>query len=167
MVEDIQKKVLIPKQKEAFLCCAKCCDTSSGPRDLEACRLLHRDAPQPCCRHPLLLPPERFQRAAMRCQDEVKDMLGFEPSHSDQARAQLNLARTAFRKAAADDADDADDDDADDGASVSLSFMSASLQVWDLLPPSKFDGCMEAAGKEFLQKVPKLKGDLLAALQRR
>ncbi len=35
MIEDIQKTVLMPKQKEAFLCCAKCCDQVSGVRELE------------------------------------------------------------------------------------------------------------------------------------
>ncbi|GIL54286.1 hypothetical protein Vafri_9857 [Volvox africanus] len=123
MIEDIQKKILIPKQKEAFLCCAKCCDTVSGPRDLESC-IMQCSKPsadsQKVIQQALGDFQERFQRAAMRCQDEVKDALGFEPSHSDQARAQ-----------------------------------------------SKFDSCMELAGKEFLQKVPKLKADLLAALQRR
>ena len=36
MIEDIQKGVLLPKQKEAFLCCAKCCDTAGGVRDMES-----------------------------------------------------------------------------------------------------------------------------------
>ena len=29
MVEDVTKQHLIPKQKEAFLCCAKCCDNNA------------------------------------------------------------------------------------------------------------------------------------------
>jgi hypothetical protein len=33
----VQKKHLIPKQKEAFLCCARCCDTTGGnTRDLQS-----------------------------------------------------------------------------------------------------------------------------------
>lgn len=36
MIEDIQKGVLLPKQKDAFLCCAKCCDTVAGVRELES-----------------------------------------------------------------------------------------------------------------------------------
>jgi Eukaryotic protein of unknown function (DUF842) len=35
MVEDIQKKHLLPKQKEAFLCCAKCCDTNDNVQQLQ------------------------------------------------------------------------------------------------------------------------------------
>ena len=33
MISDIQKQYLLPKQKDAFLCCAKCCDVSD---DLQA-----------------------------------------------------------------------------------------------------------------------------------
>ncbi|KXZ53137.1 hypothetical protein GPECTOR_7g1028 [Gonium pectorale] len=123
VIEDLQKTVLMPRQKEAFLCCAKCCDTSAGPRDLEGCV---QRCSQPTADSQKVIQQalgdfqERFQRAAMRCQDEVKDMLGFDPAPSDQARAQ-----------------------------------------------DKFNSCMEVAGKDFLQKVPKLKADLLAALKRR
>ncbi|GFR48012.1 hypothetical protein Agub_g9841, partial [Astrephomene gubernaculifera] len=122
MIEDLQKSVLVPKQKEAFLCCAKCCDNFDGPRDLESC-IQRCSQPsmqsQKTIQQGLADFQERFQRAAMRCQDEVKDVLGFEPSMSDQARAQ-----------------------------------------------DKFNSCMEVAGKDFLQKVPKLKADLQAALRR-
>eukprot|EP00798_Chlamydomonas_sp_ICE-L_P021848 gene21848-28878_t len=38
MVEEIQVKYLVPKQKEAFLCCAKCCDTNaSNAQNLQSC----------------------------------------------------------------------------------------------------------------------------------
>ena len=33
MIGDLQKQYLLPKQKDAFLCCAKCCDASD---DLQA-----------------------------------------------------------------------------------------------------------------------------------
>ncbi|PNW75994.1 hypothetical protein CHLRE_12g551900v5 [Chlamydomonas reinhardtii] len=91
MIEDLQKTVLMPKQKEAFLCCAKCCDSAGGARDLEACV---QRCSQPTAESQKVIQQalgdfqERFQRAAMRCQDEVKDQFGFDPSQSDQMRAQ-------------------------------------------------------------------------------
>ena len=35
MIADIQKQHLLPKQKEAFLCCAKCCDTADDLQHLQ------------------------------------------------------------------------------------------------------------------------------------
>ncbi len=35
MIGDIQKQHLLPRQKEAFLCCAKCCDVSSDLQQLQ------------------------------------------------------------------------------------------------------------------------------------
>lgn len=122
MIEDIQKGVLLPKQKEAFLCCAKCCDTASGVRDMESCV---QRCSQPSAEAQKVIQmqlgefQERFQRTAMRCQDEVKEMLPYDASTSDQQRAQ-----------------------------------------------DKFNSCMEASGKDFLKKVPKLKADIMAALKR-
>lgn len=35
MVEDIQRSYLIPQQKEAFLCCARCCDQHQDTQGLQ------------------------------------------------------------------------------------------------------------------------------------
>lgn len=36
MTEDISKKYILPTQKEAFLCCAKCCDKVGDMQDLQS-----------------------------------------------------------------------------------------------------------------------------------
>lgn len=35
MMQDIHRDLLQPMQKEAFLCCARCCDTSDGMQQLQ------------------------------------------------------------------------------------------------------------------------------------
>ncbi len=35
MVEELQKQHLVPKQKEAFLCCARCCDFPDNTAQLQ------------------------------------------------------------------------------------------------------------------------------------
>jgi hypothetical protein len=35
MMTEVQRTLLVPKQKEAFLCCAKCCDANSEPKEIQ------------------------------------------------------------------------------------------------------------------------------------
>lgn len=35
MIEEIQRVHLLPRQKEAFLCCARCCDSPGSIQALE------------------------------------------------------------------------------------------------------------------------------------
>jgi len=60
MIAEIQKAHLLPKQKEAFLCCAKCCDSSDDLQQLQgwwvdAIRWLS-DAPACAASHMVHLP---------------------------------------------------------------------------------------------------------------
>ena len=48
MIGDIQKQHLLPKQKEAFLCCAKCCDSSDDLQQLQGWWVPSRHAISPC-----------------------------------------------------------------------------------------------------------------------
>ncbi|KAG2485234.1 hypothetical protein HYH03_016020 [Edaphochlamys debaryana] len=97
VVEDLQRTQLVPRQKEAFLCCARCCDAPwNGPRELESC-VQRCSTPtaqsQQIIQRELGEFQERFQRAAIRCQDEVKDLVSFEPTASEQARAQEKFSQ--------------------------------------------------------------------------
>ncbi len=49
---------------------------------------------------------------------------------------------------------------------VSSPMLPPRLPCNDACLQDKFNACMEASGKDFLKKVPKLKADILAALKR-
>uniref|UniRef100_A0A7S0UU73 Protein FAM136A n=1 Tax=Polytomella parva TaxID=51329 RepID=A0A7S0UU73_9CHLO len=122
LVSEVQISHLLPKQKAAFLCCAQCCDTAKEVKQLEGCIQrcsIGSTNAQKAIQQQLGEFQERFQRAAIRCQDNVKDSFSmYDSSPSDQAKAH-----------------------------------------------SQFNDCMEATGKEFLQKIPKLRQDMQAALK--
>eukprot|EP00197_Chlamydomonas_leiostraca_P003046 CAMPEP_0202868052 /NCGR_PEP_ID=MMETSP1391-20130828/10068_1 /ASSEMBLY_ACC=CAM_ASM_000867 /TAXON_ID=1034604 /ORGANISM="Chlamydomonas leiostraca, Strain SAG 11-49" /LENGTH=139 /DNA_ID=CAMNT_0049548153 /DNA_START=16 /DNA_END=435 /DNA_ORIENTATION=- len=90
MVEDLQRTYLIPKQKDAFLCCAKCCDTSSNAPELQTCIercSMSTQQQQKTIQAVMQDFQERFQRCALRCQDAAREVAGFDPSPSDEAKA--------------------------------------------------------------------------------
>eukprot|EP00199_Chlamydomonas_sp_CCMP681_P004662 CAMPEP_0119107928 /NCGR_PEP_ID=MMETSP1180-20130426/12454_1 /TAXON_ID=3052 ORGANISM="Chlamydomonas cf sp, Strain CCMP681" /NCGR_SAMPLE_ID=MMETSP1180 /ASSEMBLY_ACC=CAM_ASM_000741 /LENGTH=140 /DNA_ID=CAMNT_0007093479 /DNA_START=75 /DNA_END=497 /DNA_ORIENTATION=+ len=90
MVEGIQRSHLVPAQKEAFLCCARCCDANGSTKQMQSCV-------EQCSMPPLAQQQqitrvmqdfqERFQRAAMRCNDRAQETSGFDPTLADEAKA--------------------------------------------------------------------------------
>ncbi|MEW5297391.1 MAG: hypothetical protein WDW36_000602 [Sanguina aurantia] len=122
MVEEIGTKHLLPRQKEAFLCCSRCCDAVGSVRQLESCVQscsASSTAAQKMIQGQIQEFQERFQRIAYRCQDVAKDSVPFNASPSEQAKAQ-----------------------------------------------TAFNACMETSGQDLLARVPKLKADVVAALNR-
>ncbi|KAG1673456.1 hypothetical protein FOA52_002222 [Chlamydomonas sp. UWO 241] len=97
MMEEIQKKHLIPKQKEAFLCCARCCDASgSNTRELQGCVERCSAGSQQAQKmiHQFMNDfQERYQRCAVRCQDLARDGLSYSGSSNelDQQKAQKKM----------------------------------------------------------------------------
>ncbi|KAL6765310.1 hypothetical protein V8C86DRAFT_2457481 [Haematococcus lacustris] len=90
VVDELQREKLIPVQKNAFLCCAKCCDTSSSVQEIQGC--VERcsnpvQQVQKSIQHVMQDFQERFQRCSLRCQDSAREVAGFDPSPSDEARA--------------------------------------------------------------------------------
>ena len=85
MVNDIDKRQMMPMRKAAFLAMAKCCDLGT-PAAYQQCV---QRASVPEQRASQVIQQElgefqqRLQRAAMACQDEVKDY-----GYKDQAKMQ-------------------------------------------------------------------------------
>lgn len=76
MVEELQKQHLVPLQKEAFLCCARCCDHPDNVAQLQNC--VERCSKGSAQAQKLIQVQmhdfqERFQRCAIRCQDLARD----------------------------------------------------------------------------------------------
>ena len=74
-MEDLQRRHLIPTQKQAFLCSAKCCDSHSDLGTLQQCaQSCQRTiaAAQEAMFGQLGEFQERFQRCTMRCQDAAR-----------------------------------------------------------------------------------------------
>eukprot|EP00882_Tetradesmus_deserticola_P031899 GHRQ01036080.1.p2 GENE.GHRQ01036080.1~~GHRQ01036080.1.p2 ORF type:complete len:111 (+),score=46.54 GHRQ01036080.1:170-502(+) len=74
-MDDLQRKNLIPLQKESFLCAAKCCDKHSDMQALQQCTVNCQAKVQSA--HQVLYGnledfQKRFQRCLMRCQDQAK-----------------------------------------------------------------------------------------------
>ena len=47
MMNEIQRSHIVPKQKEAFLCCAKCCDNTMDMQSLQGWWVCGRGAVRP------------------------------------------------------------------------------------------------------------------------
>lgn len=93
LMSDLQKQRLIPMQKEAFLCSAKCCDASSPLPLIQQCT--------DRCQQPVILAQqvlygelqdfqERMQRCLARCQDRAQEGL---PSDREPSEAQIRKAQ--------------------------------------------------------------------------
>lgn len=90
MLQSIQKQHLLPRQKDAFLCSARCCDTASSLQDVQSCVEQCSQvvaAAQRVVMTELQEFQERFQRCAQRCQDVAKDALPVSPTEKDHANA--------------------------------------------------------------------------------
>eukprot|EP00882_Tetradesmus_deserticola_P010138 GHRQ01010713.1.p2 GENE.GHRQ01010713.1~~GHRQ01010713.1.p2 ORF type:complete len:142 (+),score=64.22 GHRQ01010713.1:282-707(+) len=90
-MDDLQRKNLIPLQKESFLCAAKCCDKHSDMQALQQCTVNCQAKVQSA--HQVLYGnledfQKRFQRCLMRCQDQAKDSLPSTPQEQDMEKAQ-------------------------------------------------------------------------------
>jgi hypothetical protein len=112
--EELQRTHLIPKQKEAFLCCAKCCDNTASLHQVQACVERCSQGPQAAGRSMQTAMQdfqERLQRCAYRCQDLARDA-------GDEYMGEKKMA-----------------------------------------------SCMDECGKELLDRLPKLRSDILSALR--
>lgn len=76
MIEELETSKLRPLRKQAFLDMAKCCETSSSRPAYQAC-VQRAAAPEErgeqVVQQELAEFQDRLQRAAMACQDQVKD----------------------------------------------------------------------------------------------
>lgn len=114
-MDQIQRSHLIPLQREAFLCSARCCDAAAkaqvggadGMRQLQECAAR--------CSHPVEAAQQvsygavqdfqaRFQRCAARCQDAARESLpsgsGAPPSQKEVAKAEEKLKACLERQCA-------------------------------------------------------------------
>lgn len=90
-MEKFEKSTIIPMQKQAYLCAAKCCDKAANTQQLHACiqdceRSVH--AAQNAANQHVGQFQQRLQRCTVRCQDEAQEALPSSPSE-----AQLHTAR--------------------------------------------------------------------------
>ncbi|KAK9809831.1 hypothetical protein WJX72_000021 [[Myrmecia] bisecta] len=95
LVEDLEKSELRPRQKDSFVCSARCCDSSASQQNLqqccEACSTSVRVAEQVVNRS-LATFQERLQRCAQRCSDVAQESMPTKPSDKDIAKAQGRAA---------------------------------------------------------------------------
>ncbi|KAF5840466.1 hypothetical protein DUNSADRAFT_16557 [Dunaliella salina] len=90
MMASLSRTHLIPAQKEAFLCCAGCCDPNARPEQLQSCveHCSNKSMQQQKVIQGVMSDfQERFQRCAMRCQDTARETAGLDPSPADEKRA--------------------------------------------------------------------------------
>ncbi|WIA13303.1 hypothetical protein OEZ85_006887 [Tetradesmus obliquus] len=90
-LDELQRKNLIPLQKDSFLCAAKCCDKHSDMQALQQCTVNCQAKVQTA--HQVLYGnledfQKRFQRCLLRCEDQAKDALPPKPKEKDMEKAQ-------------------------------------------------------------------------------
>eukprot|EP00878_Enallax_costatus_P017603 GHUV01018495.1.p1 GENE.GHUV01018495.1~~GHUV01018495.1.p1 ORF type:complete len:142 (+),score=38.41 GHUV01018495.1:157-582(+) len=94
-MDEMQRKGLVPMQKEAFLCSARCCDQTQDMQQLQQCTVNCQQKIQAA--HQMLYGSledfqRRFQRCLMRCDDQARDALPSDPKEKDISKAQANAA---------------------------------------------------------------------------
>lgn len=116
-MDAVQRGHLIPLQREAFLCSARCCDAAAkAPAGADGMRQLQECAAR--CSQPVEAAQQvsygavqdfqaRFQRCAARCQDLARESLpsgagGASPSAKEVARAEEAL-KTCLEKQCAEE----------------------------------------------------------------
>eukprot|EP00195_Chlamydomonas_chlamydogama_P004866 CAMPEP_0202901382 /NCGR_PEP_ID=MMETSP1392-20130828/14223_1 /ASSEMBLY_ACC=CAM_ASM_000868 /TAXON_ID=225041 /ORGANISM="Chlamydomonas chlamydogama, Strain SAG 11-48b" /LENGTH=141 /DNA_ID=CAMNT_0049587937 /DNA_START=71 /DNA_END=496 /DNA_ORIENTATION=- len=98
MIEDIQKLHLLPRQKQAFLCCAQCCDNTTNMQQVQSCVERCTSGPaqfQKIIQANMAEFQERFQRCVFRCQDLAKESMSFDATPAEQSLAEQKF-KTCF-----------------------------------------------------------------------
>lgn len=90
-MDEMQRTHLIPLQKDAFLCSAKCCDRHKDMEALQQCTVNCQQKVHAA--HQVLYGnleafQERFKRCLMRCDDAAREGLPHNPSEKDIHKAQ-------------------------------------------------------------------------------
>ncbi|KAF8058071.1 FAM136A [Scenedesmus sp. PABB004] len=94
-MDELQRKQLVPLQKQAFLCSAACCDKPLDMAALQQCTVNCQQRVQTA--HQAIYGglqdfQARFQRCLVRCDDQARDSLPAEPKDKDIERAQARVA---------------------------------------------------------------------------
>lgn len=93
-MEKLEKGTIIPMQKQAYLCSAKCCDKAANTHELHDCiqqceRSVH--AAQNAANQHVGQFQQRLQRCTVRCQDEAQEALPTSPSEAQMQTARVRV----------------------------------------------------------------------------
>mmetsp|Transcript_35970 Transcript_35970/g.49935 ORF Transcript_35970/g.49935 Transcript_35970/m.49935 type:complete len:138 (-) Transcript_35970:274-687(-) len=99
IVQSIEVKLIRPRQKEAFLCNARCCDSAGSHDELDSCIKgcsMKVQQIEKMVNAELSEFQSKLQRCAQRCQESAQDGLyanGGNPDQRDVERAQAGMEK--------------------------------------------------------------------------